>query len=82
MHPTILSNLLGYTFDSNDVHQSFANMYGVDYAKAKEITFKQMYGGIWKEYKNLPFFQKVQAYVDDMWDTFNHGGYKIGRAHV
>jgi hypothetical protein len=75
MHPTILSNLLGYTFDSDDVHQSFANMYGVDYNKAKEITFKQMYGGIWKEYQHLDFFRLVQSYIDDIWDTFNYQGY-------
>jgi hypothetical protein len=74
-HPTLLANLLGYSFDSDDVHQSFAEMYGVDYAKAKEITFKQMYGGVWPEYKNLPFFQKMQAYTDDLWDTFNYQGY-------
>jgi hypothetical protein len=74
-HPTLLANLLDYTFSSDDIHQSFAEMYGVDYSKAKEITFKQMYGGIWDEYKNLPFFQKVQAYVDDLWDTFNYQGY-------
>jgi hypothetical protein len=54
---------------------AFAQMYGVDYAKAKEITFKQLYGGIWKEYRELDFFKKVQAYVDDLWDTFNYGGY-------
>jgi len=74
-HPTLLANLLDYTFSSDDIHQSFAEMYGVDYSKAKEITFKQMYGGIWNEYKNLPFFQKVQACVDDLWDTFNYQGY-------
>jgi hypothetical protein len=74
-HPSIIANLLNYTFDSSDVHGSFAKMYGVDYAKAKEITFKQIYGGIWKEYQELPFFKKVIAYTDDLWDTFNYGGY-------
>ena len=74
-HPTLLANLLDYTFDSSDIHGSFAKMYGVDYAKAKEITFKQIYGGIWKEYRELPFFQKVTAYTDDLWKSFNHGGY-------
>jgi hypothetical protein len=73
-HPTLLANLLDYTFDSDDIHGSFAKMYGVDYAKAKEITFKQIYGGIWKEYQNLPFFRKVTAYTDDLWDTFQYGG--------
>jgi hypothetical protein len=74
-HPTLLANLLGHAFGSSDVHMDFAQMYGVDYGKAKEITFKQLYGGIWKEYRDLEFFQKVQAYVDDLWDTFNYGGY-------
>jgi hypothetical protein len=50
-------------------------MYDVDYARAKEITFKQLYGGIWKEYRDIPFFQKAQTYIDDLWDTFNYGGY-------
>ena len=74
-HPTLLSHLLDYTFDSDDIHGHFATMYDVDYARAKEITFKQLYGGIWKEYRDIPFFQKAQAYIDDLWDTFNYGGY-------
>ena len=73
-HPTLLANLLDYTFDSDDIHGSFAQMYGVDYAKAKEITFKQIYGGVWKEYQNLPFFRKVIAYTDGLWDDFQYGG--------
>jgi hypothetical protein len=74
-HPTLLANLLDYTFDSLDIHGSFATMYNVDYAKAKEITFKQLYGGVWKEYQGLEFFQKVIAYTDDLWESFNHTGY-------
>jgi hypothetical protein len=50
-------------------------MYNVDYAKAKEITFKQLYGGVWKEYQELDFFKKVIAYTDDLWDSFNYGGH-------
>jgi hypothetical protein len=73
-HPTLLANLLDYTFDSLDIHGSFAKMYGVDYAKAKEITFKQIYGGIWKEYRELEFFKKVAAYTDSLWDEFQYGG--------
>jgi hypothetical protein len=74
-HPTLLANLLDYTFDSSDIHGSFATMYNVDYAKAKEITFKQLYGGVWKEYRELPFFKKVVAYTDDLWDSFNYAGH-------
>ena len=46
-------------------------MYGVDYAQAKEITFKQIYGGIWKEYETLDFFQQVKKYTDSIWNEYN-----------
>ena len=40
-------------------------MYGVDYKKAKELTFKQLYGGVLFEgsLKIWKFFQRVQIYV-------------------
>ena len=41
-------------------------MYGVDYKKAKELTFKQLYGGVFDEYKELEFFKKVEKYIDDI----------------
>ena len=74
-HPTLLGNLLHYTFDSSDIHGSFAKMYGVDYAKAKEITFQQLYGGVWKEYKELEFFRKVIEYTYSLWNEFQHNGF-------
>jgi len=73
-HPTLLASICGYDFGDSDVHQSFAQMYKVDYAKAKEITFKQIYGGIWKEYETLDFFRQVKAYTDKLWDEFQYGG--------
>ena len=73
-HPTLLAKLVDYDFGDKDIHQSFAEMYGVDYQKAKELTFKQLYGGVFKEYENLEFFKKVKAYTDDLWDTFQYGG--------
>ena len=74
-HPTLLANSLHYSFDSDDVHGSFAKMYKVDYKKAKEITFKQIYGGIWKQYEELEFFKKVKVYTDKLWHSFENEGY-------
>jgi hypothetical protein len=74
-HPTLLASRVGYTFSNSDVHGDFAEMYGVDYAKAKEITFKQLYGGVWKEYEHLEFFQKVITFTDHLWNTFKSQGY-------
>jgi hypothetical protein len=74
-HPTLAGQLIDYTFDNPDIHSEFAEMYGVSYAEAKELTFKQLYGGIFKEYQHLEFFQKVQSYIDKQWKLFNEQGY-------
>ncbi len=74
-HPRLLANLLGYEFGDIDIHQHFAELYNVDYAKAKEITFQQLYGGIWKQYENLVYFRKVKQYLDQLWEQFNTQGY-------
>ena len=74
-HPTLAASLINYTFSNRDIHESFSKMYGVDYQKAKELTFKQLYGGVFKEYKNLEFFAKIQRYIDQLWYFFRKNGY-------
>ncbi len=74
-HPTLAARLVGYKFDAEDIHESFAKMYKVDYKKAKELTFKQLYGGVFKQYKDLEFFVKIQKYVDELWEKYNSEGY-------
>lgn len=74
-HPTLAAQLIGYKFDTADIHASFAKMYNVDYKKAKELTFKQLYGGVFKQYRDLEFFQKIQKYIDKLWDKFNNLGF-------
>ena len=74
-HPTLLANLVDYDFGEKDIHQSFAEMYKVDYQKAKELTFKQLYGGVFKQYKDLEFFKKVQVYTDDLWADYQENGW-------
>ena len=73
-HPTLLARVIGYKFDDEDIHQSFADMYGVDYKKAKELTFKQMYGGVFKQYEHLEFFSKVKTFTSELWETYNSEG--------
>ena len=74
-HVILLAHLVGHEFDIPDVHHYFANLYNVDYHKAKEITFQQLYGGIWKQYENLVYFRKVKEYTDTLWHQFNTQGY-------
>jgi len=71
-HPTLAAQLVDYKFEDEDIHQAFADMYGVDYKKAKELTFKQLYGGVFKEYKELEFFKRVEKYIDDISSKEEH----------
>jgi len=74
-HPTLLGKLVDYDFGEGDIHAAFAEMYKVDYQKAKELTFKQLYGGVFDQYKDLEFFKKVQVYTDDLWAQFQNEGF-------
>jgi MFS superfamily sulfate permease-like transporter len=42
-----------------------------EYAKSKELTFKQLYGGVFKEYREIPFFKAMNEYVEKLWELFN-----------
>ena len=73
-HPTLAAMLVDYEFGDKDIHKSFAEMYKVDYAKAKELTFKQLYGGVFDNYKDLPFFKATSEYIRTTWETFQTEG--------
>jgi hypothetical protein len=74
-HPNLVANLVGYTFPTSEIHEHFAILYKVGYAKAKELTFKQLYGGVFEQYKNLEFFIRVNNLVNKNWEQFNEKGY-------
>jgi hypothetical protein len=44
------------------------------YGKSKELTFKQLYGGVFDNYKHIEFFSKVDKYVRELWDKFQSEG--------
>ena len=80
-HVRILANLIGFDLDRESVHNQLGKMYfnkeeltDEEYAKSKELTFKQLYGGVFKEYKEIPFFKAMQEYVDKLWELFNATG--------
>jgi len=73
-HPHLAGRMVAYDFGDADVHQTFANLYQTSYKEAKELTFKQLYGGVFKEYEHLEFFQKVKQFIDNTWNEFNNLG--------
>lgn len=73
-HPTLSARLVDYNFGEGDIHENFAKMYNVDYAKAKELTFKQLYGGVFDNYKDLPFFKATSEYIRTNWEKYQAEG--------
>ena len=73
-HPSLSARLIDYDFAGVDIHAHFASLYGVDYKKSKELTFKQLYGGVFDNYKGLEFFQKIEKYVGEIWSKFQSDG--------
>lgn len=76
-HPTLAAKLVNYTFPTAEIHEHLAELYKVDYNKAKELTFKQLYGGVFEQYKNLEFFKRIETYVGNNWKEFNNSGQVI-----
>ena len=74
-HPSLAARLTNYEFTTSDIHSHFATLYNVDYKKSKELTFKQLYGGVFESYKKLEFFQGIEKYVGDNWKKFQSDGF-------
>ena len=74
-HPSLSCRLVNYSFPTVDIHEHMAKLYNVDYDKSKELTFKQLYGGVFKQYEHLEFFSKVKQYIEKTWEKFNKDGF-------
>ena len=95
-HIRLIGNLIGYKFNKDNVHQYLAKKYfGEDLTEtqlkeSKELTFRQLYGGIFAKYLHIDFFKKTQEYIDDLWKIFNIQGYvetplakrKLSKDHI
>jgi hypothetical protein len=73
-HPSLSCRLVDYSFPTVDIHTHMAKLYGVSYAKSKELTFKQLYGGVFDNYKHLEFFSRIEKYVGETWSKFQSEG--------
>ena len=74
-HPRLIGELVNYPFPKDvNTYELLGEVLGVATLKAKELTFKQLYGGVWDEYRNKPFFQNVAEYTDTIWEQYNKDG--------
>ena len=74
-HPRLIGEMIGFNFPKDkNTYDVLGELLGVTQQEAKELTFKQLYGGVWAEYQNKPFFKDVNTFIDGMWDTYQYGG--------
>jgi len=70
-HPRLIGEMVGFEFPKDrNTYELLGELLGVSQQEAKELTFKQLYGGVWSEYQNKPFFKNVVEYVDNLWGHF------------
>ena len=74
-HPTLAAQLLGYDFGDETPYEYFAKEAGIEVSEAKILMFRQLYGGIYNEYKHIDFFQLIEEHVNKLWKEYTTHGY-------
>ena len=81
-HLRLIAEMINYKFAGGSIHTYLGKYYfGKDlitkdeYNESKAVTFKILYGGVPKEFENIPFFSKVKQYIFELWDIYKRKGY-------
>ena len=74
-HVRIIGKLIGYELPDTSVHQWLADQYGVEYDESKGRTFRILYGGVSDEDRKIPFFDKVDKFIQSLNDKALQNGY-------
>ena len=76
-HLRLISRLTGFELPKESMHVYLGKQYfGVDeltaeqYAESKSITFKQLYGGVEKQYAGIDFFASLNQYIERQWKLY------------
>ena len=81
-HPRILGDMIDFNFGDRNTYETLGELLNVTAQEAKELTFKQLYGGVWKEYRSQPFFRDIVTLTDGIWDEYQYGGQYITRNRI
>jgi len=74
-HVRIIGKLIGYDLPDTSVHQWLADQYGCDYDESKGRTFRILYGGVSDEDRKIPFFDKVDKFIQSLNDKALQNGH-------
>lgn len=75
-HPRLIGEMINFHFPvDKNTYEYLGELLDVSQQEAKELTFKQLYGGVWSEYRDKPFFKDVATFTDELWNDFKGSGY-------
>jgi len=81
-HPRILASLTKYSIsDQENIYEHLAKQYFGDnptqeqVAQSKEMTFRQLYGGINRQYLHIDYFARIQMLTDTLWQIYSKQGF-------
>ena len=68
-HPSLIASIIDFRWTSNP-YNDISQLLGVSIEEAKEITFKNLYGGIKKEFQDKPFFKEINGLIKKLWNVY------------
>jgi len=81
-HVRLIARLINYKLPSSSVHEYFGQFYfdtktltEEQYEQSKQITFRLLYGGIDKEFLEIPYFKQVNDLIWKLWGDYKKQGY-------
>jgi len=81
-HVRLIADMIDFDLPDGSIHEYFGKQYfGVDvlteeqYGQSKQITFRLLYGGIDKDFAEIPFFGEVKQYVSSLWKAYKRYGF-------
>jgi len=74
-HVRLIGKLIKYDLPTTSVHQWLADQYGCSYDESKGRTFRILYGGVSEEDREIPFFQKVDEFIEKLKISSTERGY-------
>lgn len=82
-HPRIICLLTDYKIPiETDIYEYLAKLYfqkkevdETDISNAKQLTFRQLYGGVEDKYSHIKYLANLKSFIDSKWEFFQKNGY-------
>lgn len=81
-HLYLSAKLIDFDLPQGDIHTELGKFYfnkeeltEEEYKKSKQLSFKMMNGGVYSQYKHVPFWKKLEEYISNMWVGVEENGF-------